>query len=196
MKEPEYLHFINRSEFRNWLQKYHDLNTGIWMIFYKKHTTTPTINYSDALEEALCFGWIDSLIKKIDNNKYARKFTPRTNTKKWSEINKKKVIGLIRNGKMTQAGLIKIDEYLRTGTISLPSDKSEPQEIKEPQVPGFITEALISNEPAFKNFNNLAPTYQRHFVLWITSAKKEETVRKRLQESIGLLKENKKLGLK
>ena len=94
MKELEYIHFETRESFRSWLQENHDISPGIWLIFYKQHLNIKTIKYDEALNEALCFGWIDSIIKKIDDNKYARKFTPRTDTTKWSEINKKKVVAL------------------------------------------------------------------------------------------------------
>jgi len=144
----------------------------------------------------LCFGWIDSLIKKIDDDKYARKITPRTNTRKWSELNKKKVLELIKKGKMTQAGLNKIDTYLKTGKVDWVRNKTQEKELKKFDIPDFIIGELGKNEPALINFNKLATTYKRHYILWITNASKEETIRKRLKESIGLLKENKKLGLK
>ena len=196
MKELENIHFRNRVEFRNWLNNNHDTNPGIWVIFYKKHINIDCIKYNELLEEVLCFGWIDSLIKKIDDDKYARKITPRTNTQKWSELNKKKVIELIKEDKMTQAGLHKIDNYLKTGKVDWPVNKSGKKELKENDIPDFIIEELAKNEPALINFNKLATTYKRHYLLWITNARKEETIRSRLKESIGLLKENKKLGLK
>jgi uncharacterized protein YdeI (YjbR/CyaY-like superfamily) len=144
----------------------------------------------------LCFGWIDSLIKKIDDDKYARKITPRTDTQKWSELNKKKVLELIKVGKMTPAGLNKIDNYLKTGKVDWPVNNSEIRKSKEINIPDFIIEELARNEPALMNFNKLAATNKRPYILWITNARKEETIRSRLKESIRLLKENKKLGLK
>ena len=196
MKELENIFFRNRDELRIWLNRNHDTNPGIWVMFYKKHINIDCIKYNELLEEVLCFGWIDSLIKKIDDDKYARKITPRTDTQKWSELNKKKVIELIREGKMTQAGLNKIDNYLKTGKVDWPVNKSEVRVSKEIDIPDFIIEELARNEPALMNFNKLAGTYKRHYILWITNARKEETIQSRLKESIGLLKENKKLGLK
>jgi uncharacterized protein YdeI (YjbR/CyaY-like superfamily) len=111
MKELGYIFFRNREEFRNWLKEYHEISPGFWMIFYKKDSGMECIKYVEALEEALCFGWIDSIIKKIDNEKYARKITPRKDIKKWSELNQRIVFKLIQNGKMTLAGLNKIDSY-------------------------------------------------------------------------------------
>jgi uncharacterized protein YdeI (YjbR/CyaY-like superfamily) len=194
MKDLEYIHFRNREEFRTWLQKYHAKSKGIWMVFYKKHTNKECIEYSEALEEILCFGWIDSIIKKIDDEKYARKITPRKDTKKWSELNKKIIARLIQNGKMTEAGFKKIG--YSSETIVQDRKKSSRQESGENVMPDFIISEFSRNEPALINFNNLAPSHKRNYILWITNAVKEETVQKRLKESVELLKQNKKLGLK
>lgn len=197
MRELEQLHFNSRESFRCWLEKNHDKSIGIWMIFYRKQKNIECIKYVEALEEALCFGWIDSIIKKVDDGKYVRKFTPRTSTSKWSDTNKKIVLSLIEKGKMTEAGLRKIDIYLKTGRVDWAfKGTKEDGEKKEFHVPDFIREAFAENEPALTNFNNLARTYKRHYILWITNAKKEETIQKRLEVSILLLKENKRLGLK
>jgi len=192
----EQVYFNNRASFRSWLEKNHDKSPGIWMIYYKKHVKIDCIAYNEALEEALCFGWIDSLIKKLDEDRYARKFTPRTDTGKWSEVNKKLVLALIEKGIMIEAGLRKIDSYLKTGTVNWNVEKTQEKEINELIIPDFIEEAFSKNEPALTNFNSLSQTYQRHYILWITNAKKEETIQARLKESIELLKDNKKLGLK
>jgi len=197
MKELENVYFDSRESFRSWLEKNHNESIGIWMIFYRKQKNNECIKYNEALEEALCFGWIDSIIKKVDDDRYVRKFTPRTNISNWSDINKKIVLSLIEEGKMTEAGLAKIDIYLKTGSVDWESKgPQENEEKKEFQLPDFIFKAFSDNEPALTNFNNLAQTYKRHYILWITTAKREETMLNRLQESIGLLKENRKLGLK
>jgi len=167
------------------------------MIFYKKHVNIEGIKYIEALEEALCFGWIDSLIRKIDEEQYARKFTPRMNVSKWSDVNKSLVIDLIKRGIMTEAGLQKIDIYLKTGSVDWePKEIEEKKKQKELLVPEFILEEFSNNEPALINFTNLAQSHKKQYILWITSAKKEETIRRRMQEAIEILKENKKLGLK
>jgi len=197
MRELKHKYFDSRKSFRNWLEKNHNRSLGIWMIFYKKHLHIECIKYDEALEEALCFGWIDSIIKKVDNDQYVRKFTPRTNLSKWSDLNKKIMLSLIENGKMTDAGLEKIDIYLKTGKIDWESKTSKnDRKEKEFNIPDFILKAFAENEPALTNFSNLAQTYKRHYILWITNAKREKTILNRLEESIGLLKENKKLGLK
>lgn len=196
MKDLENYFFADESSFRKWLNENHDKSPGIWMIFYKKQTGTECIKYPEALDTALCFGWIDSIIKKVDETQYARKFTPRTNVSKWSEFNKRRVGELIRNGKMTEAGLSKIDSYLKTGEVKWSvSEKSERRSGKF-QIPRFIIDEFAGNEPALTNFNGLPPYQKRYYVLWITDAKMDITIKKRLKESVMLLKENKKLGLK
>jgi len=196
MKELEYLYFETQESIRNWLQKNHDKSSGIWVIYYKKHVDKNGITYDKTLDEALCFGWIDSIIKKIDDDKYARKFTPRTNTANWSDLNKKKVKALIEKCKMTAAGLNKIDIYIKTGKVEWESKTSKPKTINDLNVPDFIIEALAQNEPALTNFNNLTLSHKKHYVLWITQAKRHVTIHKRVMGAIKLLKEKKKLGLK
>ena len=197
MNKLEYIYFNNRESFRCWLEKYHDKSPGIWIIFYKKHVNTESIKYNEALEEALCFGWIDSIIKRIDKDQYARKFTPRTNKTKWSDLNKKIVTALIKKGRMTEEGLNKIDIYIKTGRVDWGNEGSKKEKNKkEINIPDFILKEFAKNEPVLTNFNNLAQSYRRQYILWITNAKREETILRRLKESIKLLKENKKLGLK
>ena len=161
------------------------------MIYYKKHTGKPRIPYDDAVEEALCFGWIDSIVKKIDDKNFAQKFTPRKGKSNWSEANKKRVRKMIKEGKMTEAGLAKIREAKNSGEWF----KTVPAR-KELVIPPYIEKALATNKKALDNFNNLADTYKRHFVGWITSAKREETRERRLMQAIRLLEQNKKLGMK
>jgi uncharacterized protein YdeI (YjbR/CyaY-like superfamily) len=197
MTEQLFLHFTKRKDWRQWLLKNHSKFNEIWLIYFKNKSSVKSITYEDSVDEALCFGWIDSIIKKIDDTKYARKFTPRTNPKKWSDLNIKRVRKLMAEGLMNKAGLDKIDkEVLRKINKTGFSDLSGQKKQAKLEVQKFIINFFEENEPALKNFNKLAATYKRHYVLWITSAKKDDTIRKRLIESVILLKENKKLGLK
>ncbi len=191
------MHFDNREAFRSWLEKNHDKSPGFWMIFHKKPKDIPGITYNEALEEALCFGWIDSIIKRVDEALYLRKFTPRINTSGWSDLNKKYVLSLIERGKMTKAGLEKIDVYLKTGNVDWKNtgDKNNSNSTVL-QIPDNILSAFSDNEPALTNFTNLARSYKRQYILWIMDAKREETFQKRLKEAVELLKENRKLGMK
>lgn len=149
------------------------------------------MDYEEAVEEALCYGWIDSIIKKIDETKFSRKFTPRKEYSKWSPSNKKRVERLIKNDKMTPTGLSKITAAKKSGKW----DESDRPNISF-DLPGDFKKALSQNKKAKKFFEQLAPSYQKHFIAWIKIAKKKETRENRIRESIQLLQKREKLGLK
>ena len=182
------LHLTTRAAWRSWLAAHHDRETEIWLVYNKRHTGEPRVEYDDAVEEALCFGWIDSIVRTIDADRYAQKFTPRKAKSKWSELNKRRFAKMVAEGKMTAAGLAKSPPEDEGGAAANPS--------ADDAVPGYIEAALRANGAAWTNFSNLAPSYRRLYVRWIEDAKKEETRRKRLAEAVGLLAENKRLGLK
>ena len=154
-------------------------------MFHKDHTGVKSIPYEDTVREALCFGWIDSLIKRLDDDRYARKFTPRQPTSKWSDINRKRWVALKAAGLLTAAGL-----------AAAPSDNTYAPRPAIPDLPAYIAKALKANPKAWSFFQGLAPTYRRHFVGWIHTAKRPETRENRIRESIALLAAGKKLGLK
>ena len=180
-----------RDEWRRWLNRHHSSNAGIWLVFYKKHTDKPALEYDDAVEEALCFGWIDSIIKKLDDERYVRKFTPRKPVSRWSELNKNRAKKLIKQGLMTQAGLASIERARETGLW----EQSGPPRIPN-EIPVELKRALKTNKKAKMFFDQLAPTYQKRFIAWVCVAKRRETKQRRVRESIRLLEQGKKLGLK
>jgi uncharacterized protein YdeI (YjbR/CyaY-like superfamily) len=189
MKSSKTFRATDRETWRAWLAENCASEKEVWVVYPKKHTGEASVSYEDSVEEALCYGWIDSIIKRIDETTYARKFTPRTDNENWSEVNKKRVAKCIKEGRMTEIGLAKIN-YSNAERPPRPSmPKSFP-------VPSFMAKALKANPQAWKNFNALAPSYQRHYTIWITMAKREETREKRLQEAVRLLARNQKLGLK
>ena len=183
----------DRAGWRAWLKQHHKTESEVWLIYYKKNSGHPRIPYDDAVEEALCFGWIDSLVQRIDDEKYAQKFTPRKMGSNWSYANKQRVGRLIQEGRMTKAGLDTISSSL---AIGIKENRFLRDPKKHSPVPPFVKKALMANPRARKHFNHLAPSYQRLYVRWITQAKKEETQMRRLKEALGLLAQNKKLGLK
>lgn len=191
MQNPQHIFFETNKEFRKWLIKNHDKSDGFWMVFYKKHTKIKCIDYQEALEEALCFGWIDSIVKRVDDEKYIRRFTPRRNTTNWSDYNKRKVLSLIKNGKMTQIGLDKIDKSVDLHSYS-EKEKVKPSD----EIPTYIETEFANNEPALKNFHKLAPSHKKQYINWISSAKRQSTIEKRLKEAVNLLQKNIKMELK
>ena len=187
MEITETFYARDRNTWRKWLEKHHESYKEVWLVYYKKHTGKPTVSYNDAVEEALCFGWIDSTIKRIDDEKYAQKFTPRKRNSKWSDWNKKRVKKLIAGGILAPAGLKSIKN------VDLTIETKSQQ--KELEVPAYIIEGLATSNRAFEFFSNLSPSRKRMFVQWIESAKKEETRQRRLLETIRLCSENRLLPM-
>src|SRR5437899_7555550 len=175
----------NRQQWQTWLGKHHASSPGVWLVFYKDHTQVKSMPYEDSVREALCFGWIDSLIKRLDDDRYARKFTPRQLTSKWSDINRKRWVELKAAGLLTPAGLA---APLTDNTYAPPP--------AIPDLPAYIAKALKANLKAWSFFQELASTYRRQFVGWIHTAKRPETREKRIRESIALLASGQKLGLR
>ena len=184
------LHIYTRKEWRNWLRKNYNRRKEVWLIYYKKHTCKPRIPYDDAVEEALCYGWIDGKVKRIDDQKYMQLFTPRNAKSIWSEHNKKRAEKLIEKGLMKDSGLAAINEAKRNGMW----DQSSPI-YDERNIPEELKAALKKNISAKNFYDSLAPTYKKQFHWWIVSAKRKETKEKRIIETIKLLKANKKLGM-
>ena len=147
--------------------------------------------YEESIEQALCFGWVDSIIRKMDDDKYARKFTPRRDNSKWSESNKNRVARLIKDKQMAQPGLAKVKIAKSNGMWDKPDRPQIPSEI-----PVEFKTALLSNKKAKQNFDALALSFQKHYIAWIAMAKKSETREKRINQAIQLLERNEKLGLK
>jgi uncharacterized protein YdeI (YjbR/CyaY-like superfamily) len=179
----------DRASWHEWLAKYGDKEREVWLVYYKAATGKPTISYQESLEEALCFGWVDSIIQKIDEEKYTRKFTPRKAGSKWSEANKLLVAKLIREGRMTVAGLARVDFPLPEAQTARPKRPSLP-------LPVWLKAGLMTNPKAWEHFQKLAPSHQRNYILWISDAKKEETRQRRIREAIQRLEKNETLGLK
>ncbi len=176
----------NRERWREWLEEHHASASQVWLVFHKRHTGRASLSYEAAVEEALCFGWIDSIIKRLDDARYVRKFTPRKADSKWSSANRRRYAKLRADGLLTPAGL-KRAPTARSGDAPCPSDSV---------IPDYIEHALRARPAAWNHFEGLAPSYRRMYIAWIGSAKRQETKRRRLQEAIGLLAAGRKLGLK
>ena len=188
MKERE---FATTAAWRHWLARNHDREPGIWVIFTKKGVEKPSIGYSAALDEALCYGWIDSIIRRIDDRRYARKFTPRRARSVWSESNKKRIAQLLRHRRVTAAGVQAIRRSQRAGRWVQARKPAIPV-----STPKEFLRALKKDPAAEAHFKGLAPGYRCRFTTWIAMAKRPETRRSRIRESIRLLRRNQKLGLK
>ncbi|HLB35566.1 MAG TPA: YdeI/OmpD-associated family protein [Gemmatimonadales bacterium] len=174
-----------RAAWRQWLARHHASSPGIWLVRHKQHSGVKSMFYEDVVCEALCFGWIDSLIKRLDDDRYAIKVTPRKGTSKWSDINRKRWKRLKAAGRLARPGL-----------AAAPTANSYLPHPAIPELPAYIAKAFKANLRAWQHFQALARTYRRDFVVWIHTAKQPETRDRRIRQSIELLSAGKKLGLK
>lgn len=154
-------------------------------MFYKKHTGVKSIAYDDAVREALCFGWIDSLVTRLDDDRFAFKVTPRKPASKWSDSNRKRWAELKAAGALAAAGL-----------AAAPTDNRYAPKPAIPTLPAYIARAFKADRKAWDFFQQLSPTNRRNFVAWIHTAKRPGTREKRLRESIALLAAGRLLGLR
>jgi uncharacterized protein YdeI (YjbR/CyaY-like superfamily) len=175
----------SRHDWRNWLEKHHGSTREIWLVFHKGDTSAGALTYEESVRDALCFGWIDSLVKRLDDERYARKFTPRKPTSKWSDLNRRRWAELEAQGALTAAG-----------RAAAPTSNTYAPRPTIPELPSYIKKAFKSNSKAWAFFEELPSRERRNFVVWIHTAKREETREKRIRESIGLLAARKRLGLK
>ncbi len=185
------LHVETSREWRSWLSGNHDSSAGVWLVFDRKGTSSQSLTYDEALDEALCQGWIDNLIKKIDDAHYMRKFTPRRAGSKWSDANKKRVERLAGEGRMKAAGLAAVERARKDGSWDRP-DRIPVTDV----VPQELEAALKGMPEARENFSRLAPSHRTRYIMWIRSAKLAETRKKRAAEAASLLKKNIKPGLR
>ena len=184
------LEFQDKNEWRNWLLQNHDKEREAWLIFYKKNSGKTGMSYNAALEEALCFGWIDGKLKSVDDDKYVIRYSPRKSRSVWSRINREKAEQLIAQGKMTDAGLAKVAEAKRNGSW----EAAYTNRIKD-VLPADLEAALSANRTALANFQGFANSYRNMYIGWVTGARTEETRKKRIAEVVERSILNKKPGM-
>ena len=178
------VHAKTRKEWRRWLEKNHQSEKSVWLIIYKKESNTPSVYYPEAVDEALCFGWIDSKANKRDKTSYYQFFSRRNPKSKWSRVNKEKVTYLIEQGLMQRAGfeMIEIAKQLGTWTAL--------DEVENITIPEDLQELFLKNKTAFGNWENFPRSSKRGILEWIVNAKKPETRQKRIEETVSLAGKN------
>ncbi|MFH1256521.1 MAG: YdeI/OmpD-associated family protein [Candidatus Diapherotrites archaeon] len=185
MKLGKTLYLTDRKKWRAWLEKNRKKKKEIWLIYYKKSSGKPRIPYNDAVEEALCFGWIDSTAKKIDEESFAQRFTPRNPKSLLSEMNRERIRRLIKRKKMTQAGLEAVKHAFDGNT------KREKIVIAPD-----ILNALKKDRKTWKNFRNFSESYRRIRIGWIEGARERpEMFKTRLNYFVKKTAKNKKFGM-
>ena len=168
----------SRSDWRNWLENHHQTKQSVWLIFYRVSTKIPSLSWSEAVDEALCFGWIDSTKKTIDNERYMQYFTRRKPKSNWSRINKEKVEVLIKKRLMTQAGIKAIENAKDNGSWTILDD------VENLVVPKDLKIALSKNTSSKEFFESQSKSKQKILLYWIVSAKRIETRNKRIAEIV------------
>jgi uncharacterized protein YdeI (YjbR/CyaY-like superfamily) len=172
----------DRAAWRNWLDRNHRTSSGVWLVFRKGPQRQLT--YADAVEEALCFGWIDSVLNPIDKGRYMQLFTPRKTKSGWSRLNKRRAARLIAAGLMTAAGLEKIAAAKRDGSWRALDA------VESLKVPKDFQAALEGNPEARRNFDAFTPSARKRYLYWINNAKRAETRARRLTEAVALIAQN------
>ena len=185
MKLGKTLYVTNRKQWRSWLAKNHNKEKEIWLIYYRKSSGKKRIPYNDAVEEALCYGWIDSIQKGIDEEKFAQRFSPRKPDSVLSQMNKERIHMLIKQKKMTAKGLIAVkhvfDDSSKNSRCILKAD---------------ILKLLKEDEKTWENFQKFPESYKRIRIEWIEGARtRPELLKKRLEYFLKMTAKNKKYGM-
>ena len=185
MRLGETLYITDRKKWRAWLAKHHQNKSEIWLIYYRKETGKPRIEYNEAVEEALCYGWIDSIIKSIDKEKFAQRFSPRKKGSNLSQPNIERVKKLIKQKKMTKVGLAAIAHVF------------DPNQTQKLIVPAYILKALKANEKTWRNFQKLPEEYKRIRIAYIESQKKHDKgqLQRALRNFVNKTAQNKRIGI-
>ncbi|MCF2501369.1 YdeI/OmpD-associated family protein [Dyadobacter chenhuakuii] len=174
----------SRQEWRQWLQENHSLTQSVWLVYHKKSAQVPNISWSEAVDEAICFGWIDSLSRPLDQERYIQFFSKRKPGSGWSKINKNKAEKLIEAGLMQQAGYDAIEAARKNGSWSLLD------EVEELVVPDDLQKALADKPVGSSFFQKLSRSDKRNLLQWLVLAKKTETRQKRIKEIVEFADQN------
>jgi uncharacterized protein YdeI (YjbR/CyaY-like superfamily) len=188
MKTETAAYFKDRKEWRRWLKRHHGKKTEIWLIHYRKNSGKLGVRHEEAVEEALCFGWIDGQLRKVDEEKFKLRYSPRRPKSIWSRINREKAETMIRSGQMTEVGLARIEEAKKTGLWQ----RAYTNKARE-RMPSDLKAALLKDKEAWANFSKFANTYRNMYVGWVVGAKTKETRKKRIDRVVEQASKNKKL---
>lgn len=182
MVEYERIHPETRAQWRDWLEVHHDRSPGVWVIQWRTATGRRRLSYEELVEEALCFGWIDSTMRKLDDERSMIRMTPRRSTSVWSRSNKDRVERLTVEGRMTEPGLRAVETAKRNGSWEALNDVDA--------MPDDLIAALATDERARLHFEGFAPSTRRMILYWIKSAKRAETRARRIAETVRLAADN------
>ena len=184
VKQPEQVYAEDRQAWRDWLQEHHDKERNAWLSIYHKKSKTPSVAYNEAVEEALCFGWIDSKPNKRDDESYLLFFAKRNPKSNWSRLNRERAERMLEQGRMTPAGLEMIEIAKQNGTWTAL------EAVQDSVIPADLDQAFQKNEAAWSNFSAFPPSSKRIILEWILNAKRPQTRQKRIDETVELAAQN------
>jgi uncharacterized protein YdeI (YjbR/CyaY-like superfamily) len=182
----------DRAAWRKWLRVHHGSKLEIWLVIFKKHVDKPCVSYDEAVEEALCFGWIDGISRRVDDDRYAQRFTPRKPRSAWSPSNRQRVQAMTEQGLMTEAGLAAVEAGKKSGAWDKADWRAQADQLKMPE---DLRAALSRNKKARESFEAFAPSYRKLYLAWLLAAKREETRCKRVRIIVERAADNKKPGI-
>ncbi|MDI1304727.1 MAG: YdeI/OmpD-associated family protein [bacterium] len=186
MEDKEHHYFKNTEEWRDWLHQNHHSSKGVYLIFYKVNSEFESMRWEEAVQVAICFGWIDSTVRKMDEDRRKQVFSPRKDKSVWSKLNKTYIEKLIEKNLMHESGLAKIETAKKNGSwTSLDA-------VEDLIIPLDLEMAFDQNNVAFENYKNFSPSYRKSYLYWLNQAKREETRNNRITEIINLCSQNKK----
>ncbi len=174
--------FKTRQAWRAWLSRHHAKSKGIWLAYYKKTCGKKSVTYEEALQEALCYGWIDSTVGRLDAERYKQRFTPRNERSVWSASNKARVKKLIDEGRITPPGLAKVEAAKRNGSWDSLNDVEKIS--RGVDLPADLLEALAREPRAMEIFEKRPPSEKKLWGYWVLNAKKPETRARRVAETV------------
>ncbi|WP_445454588.1 YdeI/OmpD-associated family protein [Flavobacterium sp. 25HG05S-40] len=184
MEEKELLYFKNAQEWREWLHDNHHSSKGVHLVFYKVSSDKESMRWEHAVQVAICYGWIDSTVKKLDDERRRQMFTPRKDKSVWSKLNKTYIEQLIADNLMHESGLRKIEIAKQNGSWeSLDA-------VESLQMPQDLEIAFSQNKIALDNYNGFSPSYRKNYLYWLNQAKREETRKSRITEIVSLCEQN------
>jgi len=172
----------SRAAWRAWLERHHARRDEIWVVYYKRHTGKKSVTYAEAVEEALCFGWIDGIVKRVDDERHIQRFTPRRKGSVWSAVNLRRFARLVEQGLVMEAG--------HAAGPKAGTKVADVSWLRPDVIPEEVERLIGQSKTALKNLKAMAPSYRKHFVYYIDSAKRPETRERRARMAIELLEQN------
>ena len=184
MTEKEIHYFKNSQEWRNWLHDNHHSSKGIELIFYRVNSEFESMRWEEAVQVAICYGWIDSTVRKLDDERRKQTFTPRKDKSVWSKLNKTYTEKLIKENLIHESGLRKIEIAKQNGSWESLDD------VEHLIIPDDLLLALNKNQIALNNYNNFSPSYRKNYLYWLNQTKRQETRNIRIEQIIKLCEQN------